>query len=127
MGRLCCGNYCQISHADVRPSTAAVTSGSPSAGNHRPDQLPAPVIPSCSATMHTHPRIQRRRVGFILGAQPLIDVMPPEEYTGKRTHMPDYPEEGARCGPVTSPRRCIFREGRRRVDGFAVAGNNPFL
>lgn len=29
-----------------------------------------------------------------LGSQPLIDVRSPQEYTGERTHMPDYPEEG---------------------------------
>ena len=34
----------------------------------------------------------------ILGLQPLIDVRSPQEYTGERTHMPDYPEEGALRG-----------------------------
>ena len=34
----------------------------------------------------------------VLGAQPLIDVRSPQEYTGERTHMPDYPEEGALRG-----------------------------
>ena len=34
----------------------------------------------------------------ILGQQPLIDVRSPQEYTGERTHMPDYPEEGALRG-----------------------------
>ena len=34
----------------------------------------------------------------ILGTQPLIDVRSPQEYTGERTHMPDYPEEGALRG-----------------------------
>lgn len=29
---------------------------------------------------------------------PLIDVRSPQEYTGERTHMPDYPEEGALRG-----------------------------
>ncbi|MCZ2404454.1 sulfurtransferase [Paenarthrobacter sp. Z7-10] len=29
---------------------------------------------------------------------PLIDVRSPEEYTGQRTHMPDYPQEGAMRG-----------------------------
>ncbi|MFC4602550.1 sulfurtransferase [Rhodococcus kronopolitis] len=33
-----------------------------------------------------------------LGAGPLIDVRSPQEYTGERTHMPDYPEEGALRG-----------------------------
>ena len=33
-----------------------------------------------------------------LGTQPLVDVRSPEEYSGARTHMPDYPEEGALRG-----------------------------
>jgi thiosulfate/3-mercaptopyruvate sulfurtransferase len=38
-----------------------------------------------------------------LGDGPLIDVRSPDEYTGKRTHMPDYPEEGAlRAGHIPS-------------------------
>jgi thiosulfate/3-mercaptopyruvate sulfurtransferase len=32
-----------------------------------------------------------------LGGQ-LVDVRSPQEYTGERTHMPDYPEEGALRG-----------------------------
>ena len=30
--------------------------------------------------------------------KPMVDVRSPEEYTGERTHMPDYPEEGALRG-----------------------------
>jgi thiosulfate/3-mercaptopyruvate sulfurtransferase len=30
--------------------------------------------------------------------KPLIDVRSPQEYSGERTHMPDYPEEGALRG-----------------------------
>jgi thiosulfate/3-mercaptopyruvate sulfurtransferase len=33
-----------------------------------------------------------------LGSSTLIDVRSPLEYTGERTHMPDYPEEGALRG-----------------------------
>lgn len=33
-----------------------------------------------------------------LGSGPLIDVRSPEEYSGERTHMPAYPEEGALRG-----------------------------
>ncbi|GAB3658208.1 sulfurtransferase [Zhihengliuella somnathii] len=33
-----------------------------------------------------------------LGQGPLIDVRSPEEYSGERTHMPAYPEEGALRG-----------------------------
>lgn len=32
------------------------------------------------------------------GGTPLVDVRSPQEYTGERTHMPDYPEEGALRG-----------------------------
>ncbi|GAB2679304.1 sulfurtransferase [Thalassiella azotivora] len=30
--------------------------------------------------------------------QPMVDVRSPQEYSGERTHMPDYPEEGALRG-----------------------------
>ncbi|MFM9377785.1 sulfurtransferase [Gordonia sp. VNK21] len=33
-----------------------------------------------------------------IGREPLVDVRSPQEYTGERTHMPDYPEEGALRG-----------------------------
>ncbi|BBZ24065.1 sulfurtransferase [Mycolicibacter hiberniae] len=33
-----------------------------------------------------------------LGRVPLIDVRSPQEYTGERTHMPEYPEEGVLRG-----------------------------
>lgn len=33
-----------------------------------------------------------------LGTGPLVDVRSPAEYTGERTHMPDYPDEGALRG-----------------------------
>lgn len=43
-------------------------------------------------------RAYRDDVLAILGKQPLIDVRSPQEYTGERTHMPDYPEEGVLRG-----------------------------
>ena len=43
-------------------------------------------------------RAFRQDVLDTLGASPLIDVRSPQEYTGERTHMPDYPEEGALRG-----------------------------
>lgn len=33
-----------------------------------------------------------------LGSVPLVDVRSPQEYTGERTHMPEYPQEGALRG-----------------------------
>ncbi|MBI3213465.1 MAG: sulfurtransferase [Mycobacterium sp.] len=43
-------------------------------------------------------RAYREDVLAALGTQTLIDVRSPQEYTGERTHMPDYPEEGALRG-----------------------------
>jgi thiosulfate/3-mercaptopyruvate sulfurtransferase len=34
----------------------------------------------------------------LIGTEPLIDVRSPQEYTGERTHMPEYPQEGALRG-----------------------------
>lgn len=33
-----------------------------------------------------------------IGTVPMIDVRSPQEYTGERTHMPEYPQEGALRG-----------------------------
>ncbi|MGV0991753.1 MAG: sulfurtransferase, partial [Mycobacterium sp.] len=50
-------------------------------------------------------RAFRDEVLAALGKTTLIDVRSPEEYTGERTHMPDYPEEGAlRAGHIPTAR-----------------------
>lgn len=43
-------------------------------------------------------RAYREDVLENLGKTPLIDVRSPQEYTGERTHMPDYPQEGTLRG-----------------------------
>ncbi|MBD8506573.1 sulfurtransferase [Hoyosella sp. G463] len=43
-------------------------------------------------------RAYRDQVLQHLGEGPLVEVRSPQEYTGERTHMPDYPEEGALRG-----------------------------
>ena len=43
-------------------------------------------------------RAYKEDVLSALGKATLIDVRSPQEYTGERTHMPDYPEEGALRG-----------------------------
>lgn len=43
-------------------------------------------------------RAYQSDVQAALGTATLIDVRSPQEYTGERTHMPDYPEEGALRG-----------------------------
>ncbi|WP_029145531.1 sulfurtransferase [Microbacterium luticocti] len=52
-----------------------------------------PIVERDDATL----RAFREDVLAHLG-DPLIDVRSPEEYTGERTHMPDYPDEGALRG-----------------------------
>ncbi|SHQ39559.1 sulfurtransferase [Mycobacteroides abscessus] len=55
-----------------------------------------------------------------LGQQPLIDVRTTAEYTGERTHMPDYPDEGAlRGGHIPTARsipwaQAVHADGRFR-------------
>ncbi|GAB08755.1 putative thiosulfate sulfurtransferase [Gordonia araii NBRC 100433] len=53
-----------------------------------------PVVQRDDATI----RAYADEVLAALGEEPLIDVRSPQEYTGERTHMPDYPEEGALRG-----------------------------
>ena len=62
----------------------------------RPEVTPAdyPVVEREDAPI----RAYREDVLAALGTTPLIDVRSPQEYTGERTHMPDYPEEGALRG-----------------------------
>lgn len=60
-------------------------------------------------------RAYKEDVLEIIGRAPLIDVRSPQEYTGERTHMPDYPEEGAARRP--HPHRglhSVEQGGRRR-------------
>ncbi len=58
-----------------------------------PDATDYPVVERNDAPI----RAYRDEVLDFLGGQ-LVDVRSPEEYTGQRTHMPDYPEEGALRG-----------------------------
>lgn len=53
-----------------------------------------PVVKRDDATLRAYlPQVLEH-----LGHGPLIDVRSPQEYSGERTHMPDYPEEGALRG-----------------------------
>jgi thiosulfate/3-mercaptopyruvate sulfurtransferase len=49
--------------------------------------------------------------------KPLIDVRSPEEYSGERTHMPAYPEEGALRGGHIPTARSIPWASAAREDG----------
>jgi len=60
----------------------------------RSDTVPDALRPSGSSQI----RAYQADVLASLGNSTLIDVRSPLEYTGERTHMPDYPEEGALRG-----------------------------
>ena len=63
-------------------------------------------VPSLRPTMYTAPerddsRIRAFRDETLKHAQakrPLVDVRSPDEFTGKKTHMPEYPQEGVLRG-----------------------------
>jgi len=60
-----------------------------------------PVTPSDYPVVErddTAVRAYKDEVLGAIGRIPMIDVRSPAEYTGERTHMPDYPEEGALRG-----------------------------
>jgi len=76
----------------------------------------------------------------VLGKEPLIDVRSPQEYTGERTHMPDYPEEGALRGghiptAVSVPwSKAAYDDGRFRaraeleeIYGFVKPDDKPIV
>ncbi|PFG19978.1 sulfurtransferase [Serinibacter salmoneus] len=64
--------------------------------------------------------------------KPLIDIRSPQEYTGERLHMPDYPEEGAlRGGHIPTARnvpwaRSVCEDGsfRPRAELEAIYGSD---
>jgi len=53
----------------------------------------------------------------------LVDVRSPEEYTGQRLHMPDYPNEGAlRGGHIPARRACRGPRDHTDDGSFKTAG-----
>ena len=71
-------------------------------GRELTTDVPAPAprrVPRRRARRRADPRVQGRRARAPRRAgHPLIDVRSPQEYTGERTHMPDYPQEGTLRG-----------------------------
>lgn len=57
------------------------------------------------------------------GRLPLIDVRSPQEYTGERTHMPDYPQEGTlRGGHIPGARSIPWARAANPDGSFKTAG-----
>jgi len=72
----------------VRERTTSATGGTGGPGRY-------PVVPREDATIRAfRDDVEAHRVA---GGQ-LLDVRSPQEFTGERTHMPDYPQEGAMRG-----------------------------
>ena len=63
-------------------------------------------LPSFPETRYTAPERDDARIrafiddtrAHLVAGKPMIDVRSPAEYTGERTHMPDYPQEGTLRG-----------------------------
>ncbi|ALE05587.1 thiosulfate sulfurtransferase [Arthrobacter sp. ERGS1:01] len=72
--------------AEGRELTTDATDVTPSAGYPVVERNDAPI------------RAYKEDVLARLGSNPLIDVRSPEEYSGERTHMPAYPQEGTLRG-----------------------------
>ena len=63
--------------------------------SHAPTQYVAPERDDARIRAFLDEVRQHHRAG---GAKKLIDVRSPQEFTGERTHMPDYPQEGTLRG-----------------------------
>jgi thiosulfate/3-mercaptopyruvate sulfurtransferase len=74
---------------EKRPLTRAV----PDASLNEPGTYYAPPRDDTRVRMFRDQVLRHQATG-----KPLIDVRSPDEYTGKRTHMPDYPQEGVLRG-----------------------------
>jgi thiosulfate/3-mercaptopyruvate sulfurtransferase len=68
-------------------------------GRDATTDVPAPAVPNYPVVQRSDEQIRAFKddVQAHLG-HPLIDVRSPLEYTGERTHMPEYPDEGALRG-----------------------------
>ena len=72
--------------ADERPMTTEVP--------NRP-KTDYPVVERDDTTIRAY---RDQVLEHVKGKKPLIDVRSPEEYSGERTHMPEYPQEGVLRG-----------------------------
>lgn len=89
--------------------------------------------PSFAASDYTAPERDDARIrafrdhvqAHVEADRPLIDVRSPEEYSGARLHMPDYPNEGAlRGGHVPGARNVPWARAIHPEDGtFRAAGD----
>ena len=84
----------------------------------RPQETDYPVVQREDAPVRAYLPQVREAIGTL----PLIDVRSPQEYTGERTHMPDYPEEGAlRGGHIPTARSVPWARAANEDGTFKTA------
>ena len=74
------------------------------------DYTPQPQNPAIRA-------FREEVLGHMRAGKPLVDVRSPEEFTGERTHMPDYPQEGVLRGGHIPGARSVPWSKACREDG----------
>jgi thiosulfate/3-mercaptopyruvate sulfurtransferase len=87
-------------------------------------------VPQVAPSRYTAPERQDERIRAFFGdtrahmeaGRPLIDVRSPDEYTGKKTHMPEYPQEGTlRGGHIPSARSVPWARAANPDGSFKTA------
>ncbi len=83
-------------------------------------------VPTFSPTRYSAPERDDSRIRIfrdevlrhMASGKPLIDVRSPQEFSGERTHMPEYPQEGVlRGGHVPGARNVPWARATNPVDG----------
>ena len=79
------------------------------------DATPPTQLQGAGARRHDDPRLPRRGAAASSRSKgQLVDVRSPDEYTGKRLHMPEYPNEGAlRGGHIPGAKSVPWAQGRQ--------------
>jgi thiosulfate/3-mercaptopyruvate sulfurtransferase len=90
-------------------------------------------VPAYPATAYTAPERDDSRIrafrdqvrAHIAKQLPLVDVRSPQEYSGERTHMPEYPQEGVlRGGHIPGAKSVPWARAANPEDGtFKNAGD----
>ncbi|MFN8400712.1 MAG: sulfurtransferase [Anaerolineales bacterium] len=87
-------------------------------------------VPSYAKTVYKAPKRDDKKIcvfredvlKHVKGNLPLVDVRSPDEYTGKKLHMPEYPQEGAlRGGHIPGAKNIPWAKAVREDGTFKSA------
>ena len=87
-------------------------------------------VPTYPATQYVAPERSDERIrafyqdvrAHLEAGRPMIDVRSPDEYTGKKLHMPDYPQEGTlRGGHIPGARSVPWARAANPDGSFKTA------